>query len=350
MLSDDDLIDALRASFSVLQPPDDLLARLRSNADAAEPALRRRRWRRRGSHQPRLRRSERSAGAFILAAGSVLAIAIAAVFVLSVNTGTRPTPQPPATRANVPAALEQLVSRLGVFRRAQTAKDRTLPAVLRRAVRLAHLGAGFGSILQGSSSALDRYIATLRDGREVFLAVYPRGRHAVPVPPGQTNPFAFASLSLITIQPDGKWTDGQPITDSGGSLTLGPRLVEATLGPGCFLGIDSRVIPDGIARVRWQFPRQDQQGYAFSAPLTVNVPVRDNVAIAYIPQRGACDQPTVITAYGPDGHVLARRGNPVTLNRVMRPIKPGNPLASLHNFPTPPHTGHATSSHPASAG
>ena len=84
-------------------------------------------------------------------------------------------------------------------------------------------------------------------------------------------------------------------------------------------------MPDGIARIRWQFPRQDGYGYVYKGPLTVNVPVRQNVAIATIDGRASCDMPSVVTLYNARGQIISKLGNTADLDRIARPIRPGAP-------------------------
>ena len=60
---------------------------------------------------------------------------------------------------------------LAVLQRPQTAKDRTLPAVVRRAGRLGGLPKRAIDELSGIIPSSMRYSQTLPDGREVFLAL-----------------------------------------------------------------------------------------------------------------------------------------------------------------------------------
>ena len=87
-------------------------------------------------------------------------------------------------------------------------------------------------------------------------------------------------------------------------------------------------MPNGISRVRWQFPRQDRYGNTYPTPLSVTVPARDNLAIATIHGRGSCDKPAVTTLYDANGHVVDRYGNPATLNQVRRHAEQQSPSTS----------------------
>ena len=91
-------------------------------------------------------------------------------------------------------------------------------------------------------------------------------------------------------------------------------------------------MPNNVTRVRWQFPRQDHYGYVYKAPLTLNIAVHGNYAIATIPGRAPCDEPSVITLYGRDGNVIAHKGNPANLERITRPVRHGDPTAGIKQF------------------
>ena len=69
------------------------------------------------------------------------------------------------------------------------------------------------------------------------------------------------------------------------------------------------IVPDGVARVRWTFPRHPIEPLGvpnrlipvFARALTVTVPVHDNVAAIKLPQRGLA---TTDTWYAPNGHAI----------------------------------------------
>jgi hypothetical protein len=69
-------------------------------------------------------------------------------------------------------------------------------------------------------------------------------------------------------------------------------------GSGCFLDTYIGFAANNVSRIRWEFPRQDRQGYVYEAPFIVEIPVRDNVAATTIPQRATCDRPSVVALYG----------------------------------------------------
>ena len=126
--------------------------------------------------------------------------------------------------------------------------------------------AGPRSVLHRAIPSLTRYTQTLPDGREVFLAVYPNegvmspvlGRHVDRTPQTTAQPIP---ITLIIVQPDAKWTAGQPGLDP----EMGERTADAYLaarsGRHCALDTYWGIVPDQVTRVRWQFGRQDPHGY-----------------------------------------------------------------------------------------
>jgi hypothetical protein len=52
--------------------------------------------------------------------------------------------------------------------------------------------------------------------------------------------------------------------------------------PSCFGYTDHMIVPDGIARIRWSFARQDALGFVYKRSLTASIAVRDNAAIATV--------------------------------------------------------------------
>jgi hypothetical protein len=92
------------------------------------------------------------------------------------------------------------------------------------------------------------------------------------------------------------------------------------------------VVPNQVARIRWQFARQDPSGYVFSAPLSVSLTVHGNIAVTTIPQRASCDRPAAVTLYGRNDEVLSQTGSTTNLNRITRPVNHGNPFAYKRLF------------------
>lgn len=84
-------------------------------------------------------------------------------------------------------------------------------------------------------------------------------------------------------------------------------------GPG---GKIVAVVPDGVARVSWSWPRQfDADALSFLPPVTVSAAAQENVAVAAAPARFASSAnatPETVVRYGADGDVLARFAAPGT--------------------------------------
>ncbi len=267
-------------------------------------------------------------GTVAATACSLLALAIAGVLLIALRAHSSTARPRLGTSEQIPAPVRRLETVLAVLRRPQTAKDRSLPALIHRALRIDGRSPGTRlAALYGAIPSLERYTQTLPDGREVFLVVYrnlggPDGAPRRPLP-------GIATIGLTIVQPDGKSTNDPQVTAGGGGATPGSLYFLARHGPnGCAGAALHNIVPDRVARIRWQFPRQDQYGYVYKTPLTVNVQVRQNVAIATVKGRAACDKPTVVTLYDARGQIISKIGNAADLNRITRPIQPGSPPGS----------------------
>jgi hypothetical protein len=322
-----------------------LLPQVRSQLDsAAHRQATRPRWARaaRIANATRLTRFPTPNGVVTAAAVIVtLGVGVGAVALLGHRhtPATSPVRRPTTSTSNAVQSIEKFAaSQFAVFARPQTAKDRSLPAVVRRAVRLGGLGSGFQAhLLDGVIPSLTRYTQTLPDGREVFLTVYNPGT-MVPSHPAlrRLPPNAILIVGPVIVQPDGKWTNGQPLDNPSGGLTARDAYITARTGrQACGLDTYSVIVPNQVARIRWQFGRQDPLGYVFNAPLTVNMTVHDNIAVATIPQRASCDRPDAVTLYDRTGQVLSQTGSTSNLNQITRPVNPGNPFAYKRLFHRP---------------
>jgi hypothetical protein len=243
-------------------------------------------------------------------AGSVLVViaVVAVVLAVSGHRGASTQSHP------VPSARPRDTSELAVLQRPQTARDRTLPAVVRRAARLGGVNKpATQSALSGIVPSSMRYAQTLPDGREVFLARVHIPKVRQPV------------LRLLIVAPDGSWRHGQPIVaPSFGLPDNRIARIEALHGGGCSSNnnpsgsgrglTDWSIEPNGVARVRWQFASQ-HEGQPNRKPLTLEVPVRGNTAVATVPGLTSCEQPSAITLYNRDGQIIGSGGVPANLNR-----------------------------------
>ena len=274
-----------------------------------------------------------SLGVIVPVTGAAVAVLVA-VLALGVSGGRQPLS--PA-QARVPAQARALVSKLAVLRRAQTAQDRSLLATVRRAdhnfgsvlssrfssgsliperrrTLIAHASAG----LRGIIPSLTRRVAILRGGVEVFLVVYPAAGRG-----GDTANLVFVftdprSGNLPVVGADGY--RGTPAGMLSRDFTQYP-----CFGPVDHGSIDYNIIPDGVSRMQWLYNRQDDLGFVYRHPLTMNVPVRDNVVIATVPGRTPCELPNVVKLYGA-GRLLRTIGNPALVNRITRPVRHGKPF------------------------
>jgi hypothetical protein len=273
---------------------EDELRGLARRSSAAGPASR-------AGRGPRWARLTRGLRAFPILASVAVTVAVVAT-VLAVTGRNRPSA--PSQAATVPA-VNQNTSGLAVLRRAQTEKDRTFPALVRRAARLGGLNIRtVESFLRGATPTSMRYAQTLPDGREVFL-VQVHEPHVDQL-----------SLGLWIIAPDGSRRDGQPIVHATFGLPDNRiARIQARFGPSCSVNMNRTgvpngltvwgIVPDGVARVRWQLPREDSQGHPLSV-VTLDVAVHGNTAVATIPGPAFCEQASAVTLYAADGRIIAR--------------------------------------------
>jgi hypothetical protein len=261
----------------------------------------------RRSRRRRIPVASRTASGLALA-GSVLVV-IAVVAVVLAGSGHRGA----STQSYPVPSARPRKSELAILQRPQTAQDRTLPAVVRRAARLGGVNKpATQSALSGIVPSSMRYAQTLPDGQEVFLARVDIPKVGQPV------------LRLLIVAPDGSWRHGQPIAaTSFGLPDNGIARIEALHGGGCSSnhnpsgsgrGVTAWSIePNGVARVRWQFASQ-HQGQPNSKPLILVVPVRGNTAVATVPGFTSCEQPSAVTLYNRDGQIIGSAGIPANLN------------------------------------
>jgi hypothetical protein len=236
----------------------------------------------------RLRRARRwrpavswSATAIVLAATAAVVIGVAAVALVG-HRGRGESE--PANRIGA----SELVSRLAVLRRPQTAADRSLPQHLHLAS-----GEGLGAIVPG----LTRLVATLPNAR-IFMVVNE------PAPPthGRLAPLwspRFGDLvSLIALTPSGNIeTTGRPAVDLTNGLTPAKISISHRFRSGYVIGI----VPDGVIRVRWGAQDRPHGAVHESSPrVTDNIVVARSVAVGGIV--------TSVKWYGPGGHRVPTSG------------------------------------------
>ena len=77
--------------------------------------------------------------------------------------------------------------------------------------------------------------------------------------------------------------------------------------------------------VAWVFARQDRLGFVYPKPLTIDIPVKNNIAITNIPERAPCVSPAVVRWYAADGHIVASQGSLAGIDQITRPVRHGRP-------------------------
>lgn len=229
----------------------------------------------------------------VLAAVTALAVVVLAVVLLGhARTSTEHSAAGQPSQAAIRrSSTRALVAELGILRQPQTAAARLFnrsPTVT-RASAMAPPHRLIASLTR---------VVSLPDGGRLFLYVAPRAPIGPPV-------YGLG------------YHEAYPGSSGGGCCnTAGTLRRPQGPGPDQFESGRDRhtmyfeVVPDGVARVHWVFPRQpiEPSGVpssltpVFATPLSVNVVVHDNVAAAKLPQRGLA---TIDTWYAADGHVIA---------------------------------------------
>jgi hypothetical protein len=287
-------------------------------------------------------------GVIVLASAVAVSVAIALAAVLFLRPAHH---HPPANAAGNTEA--SLLGQYGVLRRPQAAADRTDAGPAPRVGGTTNFGGG-----QGPSPGVETLhysvhvtgLARLVDLPALTRVVSVGGvrvslfvEHLVP---SHTLPKATVTgndpkdaASLVTPQalrrlqrrsntsagyyliarvgPAGRI---RVIAKPGTSLTTarGKRFAAQTAG---LLGVESAslsgphgtivaVVPDGVARVMWSWPREfDSQALTYLPPTMISAPVQNNAAVAAAPARFAKGEkigPETVIRYAADGSVLAR--------------------------------------------
>jgi hypothetical protein len=251
----------------------------------------------RGSAEPRIRRRRFAPGAFVALAGVAVAVAVAVLAVVLLGHRGPAVRGGPVTTASelsrddlVPRSrptLGWLLPHFEVLRRPQTAGD----LVSQVQVRV------YGG---GVISSLTRVARTLPGGARVILTVSRQG--------------GGGRVVLLLWVVRGGQIGGEPY-DADVGYTVSP----GSLAWNGRSEVWASLVPDGVARVRWVFPRQNGvRTHVYPRPLVIDVPVQGNVAAAEV-ERSATWEPAVVTWYDRAGRVLAtfRERDP---NQVLPPF------------------------------
>ena len=264
--------------------------------------------------------------AILVSTAAAVAVVIGAVVALGGHVrpaGPVPTPSPAATTANP----RQLVDILGVLRRPQTAADDPAALVSRYSRSLAFVGT--------PDVALMRYATTTPWGERLYVVPLnpPTARELARF--AQRDPGAASSRLL-------QYVRGRPETlmvfsangagGAGDAASIEQGQGIGTEGAGrSFAGGSTAtritlVVPDGVAKVRFVFPRQPSPGqpgapiYAHS--LSVLAPVHDNIVAVQVDREVMAARFPMIW-YGPGGQVVKQIGDVAAANTVVPPPKPG---------------------------
>ena len=307
MLSDDEVMrivrDSLARELEPLRPPADLLDRVRDQARERQAGRRRRHW------APK--RSE-----FVVAALSVLVVAAVCAAALGLLSGSHPPSRVVATPGS---GLRALVSKLGVFRSPQTAAARDYNAQIADRFK-GRRGGPLSELIPRLTRAVPA-----SDGATVFLYVTRYHLTTSAARLTQSGPVVYG-LGAAERTAGGGDGGSCCLTADRLSRPRGPAIDNGYV-PGHHETFYYEVVPDNVAQVRWEFPRQPTYAgggivHQFRHALTVTVTVHDNVAAIRIPQRGAPAHETWVAA---DGNVLAT----VTLRSGAAQPTEGNLVAAI---------------------
>jgi hypothetical protein len=266
----------------------------------------------RRSVHPRVRRLFPSGAAIAVVCGSLVAVVIALAALTLSGRPARPIGASALPRGRT------LTAELAVLRQPQTAAARAF----NHSALLDHIA----KVFRQRPNASQTRAARLPGGAELFFYVLPPAQHR----------HARNQLWAV-VQPGG-------VLQSQTAQTI-RKPHDPTPAGGLSPGKSTHyyeIVPDGVARVRWEFPRQaiggPGPGPVYPKPLEVTVAVHDNVAAFTIPppERGYA---SVDTWYAADGSVIASRGSTASLEHVVASPKPGAQTAQSRRAerdPRPP--------------
>ena len=263
-MTDEQLIDRIRSSLSAyvadLEPPPDLIQRLHDELAQSN---------RRSIRSPRLRLP--SLGGVFAALATCAALALAALILVSLGH------RHPRSRGTVGSGPSQLIAKLAVLRRPQTAADRSFPSSALRGLR-----ENEGPFIP----RLTRLVATIHGTRLFLFVVRPSDAYV----PAQ-GPLWSPSLG-----------DRVVVTDAIAQVTLpvpAAELRDPYLAsfwepePSQKKDYFVELVPDGVKRVR----------IVFKGGTTVYAKPANNTVVALAPA-GANETVRSVTWYGASGHVI----------------------------------------------
>jgi hypothetical protein len=225
-------------------------------------------------------------------AAAGVAVVILAIALLG-HTRPRVADQP----APVPAGAGSLRAQLAVLRRPQTGADRAgTTAVLGTMNVSANLGQQIKPDLTRLMAILPATGSARSSGQHerVFLIVASPTRSARR-PAGARRPVA----SIATVS--------TPKATGAGAAPTAVFYTRATAFPTSGGGYETAIVPDDVARVRWNFDGQNGRAGP-RRPTTVFAAIRDN--LAYAPASRDQGQVTRVTWYGANGQILRTMTGP----------------------------------------
>jgi hypothetical protein len=230
---------------------------------------------RRFQHRRRVPRLSLGGFATALAAGAAVAVALVAIVLAGHHRNAAQT-----TGARNTLRARQLISKLAVLRRPQTAADQAIPAHLNQ-----------GPTHGPQVVTLTRLVAT-PPGARVFLVV-----NQPPATGPIWSPRLGDQVAIVTVNARGAQEGvGEPAANLTNGMFAFPYPVGTSQAgrPGSQI-YEIGIVPDGVARVRWAFA-----GVGGRHPRAVNATVADNVAISALLELPG--RLTRATWYAADGH------------------------------------------------
>jgi hypothetical protein len=213
--------------------------------------------------------------------------------------------RPSQTQPELASSTRQLVSDYSVLRAPQTAADRVKPGRLGTTVQA--FGPGGASVISRATAVPSLTRVVTSDGVRVSLFVV--RMTPVRVVPASANSTAAGRRLEASF---GGYALRVRISGGGSQLVgLAPSSISPVSGMTAFPapgGRDITVVPDGVAHVRWSWPRLlNPTTLTYTPAHSVLAPARHNLVIA--PVTGLNPPPTAAW-YAPDGRIIAVIHNP----------------------------------------
>lgn len=206
---------------------------------------------------------------------------------------------------------QDLVALLGVLRRAPSAADRD-PGLTRRLAVLANRSNCRGLV---ADAPLIRFAGVTPWGQRIFV---------VPFKPPTCKPAPCTGTQRACAAPPPDEETVRLLSDTGGTPLYNPYPPLSSTpenvaeGPGVVLAAQEALppirelmlVPDGVRRVEFVFPRHPPFGPAHHATLRVFVLVHDNLAAVQV---NRSDLGQSVAWYGPEGKPIKRFGDPALI-------------------------------------